>query len=141
MPARKTRFIFDTNLWISFLIHRDFRQIDEILLSDDYELVFSMELLEEFLDVIRRPKFHKYFSTEQVESALEIVIDSSRFVEVNSTINFYCDPKDNFLLALASDSDADYLVTGDHDLLTIGKINRTEIVTLTDFLKNNRTSD
>ncbi|MGG7664755.1 putative toxin-antitoxin system toxin component, PIN family [Dyadobacter sp. BHUBP1] len=44
------------------------------------------------------------------------------------------DPKDNFLLALALDSNADFLITGDADSLVIEQIGKTRIITLTDFL-------
>jgi len=43
---------------------------------------------------------------------------------------FSQDPKDNFLLALAIDSDADFLVTGDQDLLSLKTIENTVIITL-----------
>lgn len=44
------------------------------------------------------------------------------------------DVKDNFLLSLAVESKADFLVTGDEDLLVIKKIKRTKIVTWNDFI-------
>ena len=45
------------------------------------------------------------------------------------------DPKDNFLLSLAVDSKADYLLTGDNDLLEIGQIGKTKIQTITEFIE------
>ena len=44
------------------------------------------------------------------------------------------DAKDNYLLALAKDSDANLLVTGDKDLLVIAKFENTEIVTYQELL-------
>ena len=46
------------------------------------------------------------------------------------------DPKDNFLLALAHDGKADYLLTGDNDLLVMKKFGRTKIVKISEFLKS-----
>ena len=44
------------------------------------------------------------------------------------------DPKDGFLFfALSKESKADYLITGDKDLLEIGIYSRTEILTLNKF--------
>ena len=43
------------------------------------------------------------------------------------------DPKDDFLLALSKKSKADYLITGDKDLLEIGIYARTEILTVNKF--------
>ena len=55
--------------------------------------------------------------------------------QVKSEIELSRDPKDNFLLSLATDSKADYLVTGDNDLLELKSIGKTRIITLTDYLK------
>jgi len=43
------------------------------------------------------------------------------------------DDKDNFLLALAKDSNADFLITGDKDLLILKKFEDTSIVTIADY--------
>lgn len=52
------------------------------------------------------------------------------------------DPRDNFLLAAAVAAEADFLVTGDKDLLTLGKIGRTRILKpaqfVTEFWKSER---
>jgi len=51
-------------------------------------------------------------------------------VPVVSEVSICRDPKDNFLLALAIDSKADFLVTGDQDLLSLKNIENTGIITL-----------
>ena len=43
------------------------------------------------------------------------------------------DPKDDFLLALSKESKANYLITGDKDLLYIEVYGRTKIVTVRQF--------
>lgn len=42
--------------------------------------------------------------------------------------------KDNFLLCLARDASADYLITEDNDLLVLNPFEETEIMTMKDFL-------
>ncbi|MGQ7854549.1 putative toxin-antitoxin system toxin component, PIN family [Pedobacter sp. WC2501] len=54
MRNLKSRIILDTNLWISFLISKDFSRLDEIIFSKKSILIFSQELLEEFLEVVKR---------------------------------------------------------------------------------------
>ena len=61
MPDKTNRIIIDTNLWISFLITKDFLKLDDLLFSKKVVLVFSQELLDEFLEVARRPKFRRFF--------------------------------------------------------------------------------
>ena len=51
-------------------------------------------------------------------------------MEVKSKTDKCRDFKDNFLLDLAIDSKADYLVTGDKDLLEIKLIGKTKILTI-----------
>ena len=134
MPIEKNSFILDTNLWISFLIKKNFEKIEELLFNDHNVLIFSRELLDEFLDVVQRPKFHKYFPPSNIEVALEIIIDFSIFVDVSTEVNICRDPKDNYLLSLAIDSRAKYLVTGDQDLLILENINGTKIISISEFL-------
>ncbi len=135
MPIEKSKFILDTNLWISFLIKKDLERIEEALCNDSFTLIFSRELLDEFLDVVQRVKFRKYFSQDEINIALEIIMDFSQFVQATTEIKICRDPKDDYLLALAIDADAAYLVTGDFDLLDLGEIKNTKIITITDFLK------
>ena len=58
---KNKKIILDTNLWISFLISKKFNQIDKQIENKGIQLIFSKELLEEFIDVISRPKLKKYF--------------------------------------------------------------------------------
>jgi uncharacterized protein len=47
---------------------------------------------------------------------------------------FHRDPKDDYLLALAKDSNADYLTTDDRDLLTLESFEGTVILSYQDFI-------
>jgi uncharacterized protein len=80
-------------------------------------LLFSAELLDEIKTTITKPKLKKYFSVNAMEEMLlnlETYID---LIKVKSTVKVCRDTKDNFLLALSKDGKADYLLTGDKDLL------------------------
>jgi uncharacterized protein len=79
----------------------------------------------EFLEVASRKKFITYFNQEDIQLFLNVL---DRF-SVKSEVSKYRDKNDNFLLALAKDSKADYLITGDEDLLVIKKFHNTEILT------------
>jgi putative PIN family toxin of toxin-antitoxin system len=60
MPGKKTKLIFDTNIWISFLISDRLKYLDNNILGADIQLVFSEELIEEFIIVSRRAKFAEF---------------------------------------------------------------------------------
>jgi len=132
-PA-KMRLILDTNLWISFLISSKYEKLDTLLFEHKSTLLFSRELLEEFVTVVSRPKLRKYFSKSDVSDLLDTIDTVAEYIEVTSEISECRDPKDNFLLALAVDGDADYLLTGDKDLLVLEEIGKTKIMTISEFL-------
>jgi putative PIN family toxin of toxin-antitoxin system len=138
MPNKVTRIILDTNLWISFLISKDLSKLDELIFKKKALLVFSKELLDEFLEVTKRPKFRRFFSKTDVENVLETIDEYADFVIVKSKITICRDPKDNFLLSLSKDGKADFLLTGDKDLLDIGLFEKTSIETISDFLSRNK---
>ncbi len=129
------KVIVDTNLWISWLIKKDFKKFDKLLISKKVKLIFSEELLNEFIEVSKRPKLKKYFDKEDIDILLQRIDEVAYFIEVKTSIKICRDEKDNFLLSLAIDSKADFLVTGDNDLLELKKIKGTHIVSINEFIK------
>jgi uncharacterized protein len=136
MQTKVSRIIIDTNLWISFLITKDFTKLDEIIFSRNCLLIFSQELLDEFLEVVRRPKFRRLFSSSDIEEILETIEEYADFVKIKTKVEVCRDPKDNFLLSLSFDGNADFLLTGDKDLLELAKFSETAIITVSEFLQN-----
>jgi len=129
------KIIIDTNLWISFIISNKLNLLDPLLFSQKARLLFSKELIAEMASTIAKPKLRKYFSEnglEQMLTTLEPFID---LIEVQCSVSVCRDPKDNFLLELARDGKADYLLTGDNDLLDIKKFGRTKIISITNFFE------
>lgn len=116
MRRKKDRIIIDTNLWISFLLSKRTIGLDKLFLQQSITLIFSQELLDEFIEVARRPKLKKYFNLSDLEELLLQINLHAEFVSVTSSINLCRDQNDNFLLSLAIDSNANYLLTGDKDL-------------------------
>ncbi len=134
MPKIKHRVIIDTNLWISFLLMKDFVKIDSLFNSERLILLFSQELLDEFIEVAQRPKFKKYFSTTDLQSLVQKMRTIAEFISVTSNVKLCRDEKDNFLLALAKDGKATHLITGDKDLLVLDKVGSTEILSMREYL-------
>ena len=69
---RSKKVILDTNLWISFLISKRLDFIDDLLLEGKIKLIFSKELIEEFIAVAKRPKFEKYFTDDKISDLLRL---------------------------------------------------------------------
>ena len=135
MPKRIKRVIIDTNLWISFLITNNLNILSELFLFERFQIIFSDELFNEFLDVARRPKFKKYFDEKSVQLLIQNISEKLEFIEVASAITICRDLKDNFILALSIDGNADYIVTGDKDLLSLNGFKGKKIITINEFIK------
>jgi len=135
MANRPERIVIDTNIFISFLISDTFSKLDKHLRTNEVRFLFSEELLNEFLEVVNRPKFKKYFSDKDLGNLLNSINLHADFIEVTVHVDICRDKKDNFLLALCEDGKADYLITGDEDLLILKKFKKTTILKITDYLK------
>ena len=133
--GKEVRVIVDTNIWISFLIGRKMSRLMTVLTHPEIQLVFSKELLEELYGVTQRKKFTKYFSAaEKVDELMTYLQTIGKVYELPYDIPSRCrDIKDDFLLELAVQSDADFLITGDNDLLVIAKIEHCRIVSIMEF--------
>jgi putative PIN family toxin of toxin-antitoxin system len=127
------RVVIDTNLWVSFLIAGDFKQLETLLFSGRLTILLSEELLDELQATIRKPKLRKYFGPDALTEMLTVFDPYVEIIDVRSEVKVCRDPDDDFLLALAKDGRADYLLTGDSDLLVIGSFDRTRILSMSDF--------
>jgi putative PIN family toxin of toxin-antitoxin system len=125
--------VIDTNIWISFLIGKLLASLDDYILDGLLEVVISDEQLEEITTVLRRPKFRKHFSTDDIQEFLSLLYKSARIVEVHHTIKDCRDDKDNFILETAIRGRADYIVTGDKDLLVLNPYRDKKIIGFKEF--------
>jgi len=135
---KKIRIILDTNIWISFLITKSMKGIDRLIFNDKAVLLFSDESMIEFIDVTDREKLKPYFTKDDIASLIDLIEEYGEIVEVQSKVDICRDKEDNFLLSLAKDGKADYLITGDKDLLVLENFGKTEMIKLTDFLEKYR---
>ena len=130
------KIIIDTNLWISFMLGRKLTTMRSLLTYPTLEIYVCRELLDEFYDVSSREKIQKYIHPEDLDDTLKLIHLYGKYVvsrtQSKSEIR---DKKDLYLLSLADTIKANYIVTGDKDLLVLEKHNHTKIVTITDFMK------
>ncbi len=85
--------------------------------------------------VTKREKLKKYFPRDSVIELIELLDTIARKVEIKPTHFVNRDAKDNFLLDLIDFSKADYLVTGDKDLLAHNPFKTARILTPAEFAK------
>ncbi len=138
MPKREEiKVVLDANWYISACISRKSRRTIyyEILQSPSIDVFYSAELLEEFEDVIYRTKFAKIIKPSQVQRLKSLILLRLKRVSIGAILRLVRDVKDDYLLAICEKSKADYLVTGDKDLLILGSYQHTRIVTMSHFLQ------
>ena len=133
MPKKSVKVIFDTNVWISFLIGKRLTKIKQYISDRSISIVTTEQLLTEIKIVTSRKKLKKYFSKESVMELLELLETIAEKVDIEPTHFINRDPKDNFLLDLIDFSKADYLVTGDKDLLEHNPFKTAQILTPAEF--------
>ena len=131
----RTKVIIDTNIWISYLIGFQLGGLSKLLSTRKIELVLSEQLLTEIKEVTARKKFRKYFSEQQVDELLKLMDILGTNYEVTEYPNICRDVKDNFLLGLIRVSQANFLVTGDQDLLELNPFEGTEIIEANQLLE------
>jgi putative PIN family toxin of toxin-antitoxin system len=136
MKNKKLNVILDTNLWISFLIKKSFSKLDLLVHTGKITLLFSEESLAEFIEVVTRPKFANFISNSDIAEIFHLMDSFGKVVKVKSKVNICRDKSDNFWIELSKDGRADYLVTGDKDLLVLRSFEKTRILTITEFLKD-----
>ena len=133
MTNKNVKVIFDTNVWISFLIGKRLSKIKQHISDGSITIITTEQLLREIKTVTSREKLKKYFPKENVKELVELLETIAEKFETEST-HFICrDPKDNFLLDLIDYSQADFLVTGDKDLLEHNPFKTAQILTPKEF--------
>ena len=135
MKARNVKVIFDTNVLVSFLIGKRLTFIKDYISNGQITIVTTGELLKEIKEVTSRERLKKYFPQESVIELIELLETIAEKVEIKSKHLICRDPKDNFLLDLIDISKADYLVTGDKDLLIHNPFKTATILTPANFEK------
>jgi len=137
---RNIKVIIDTNVLISFLIGKVLRKLQYALNDDAIHLVSCEEQFLELQDVLSRPKILNYISAEKSQEFLDLLLTKSELIALQTKTTICRDSKDNYLVSLAIDSNADYLVTGDLDLLELNNIGKTIVIKYTDFEEKIRKS-
>lgn len=133
MRKRSVKVIFDTNVWLSFLIGKRLAKVKKYIASGKILLVASPYLLQEIIEVTKREKIKKYFPEDAVKELIALIENIGFIISPSEANQFDVDPKDSFLLDLAMESKADFLVTGDKALLKLRTFLQTKIVSPTEF--------
>jgi len=131
--SKSYKIIVDSNIWISFLIGKNLLGLQNYIDSQKIKIITCNEQLTELSEVFKKPKLKKYFTKDQISEFFELLDESSDCILISTKSNICRDPKDNYLVSLALDSYANFLITGDKDLLDLKKIGHTIVLKYNDF--------
>jgi putative PIN family toxin of toxin-antitoxin system len=126
--------LIDTNIQVSAALRDKLpeRVVLYVASRDDFRWLVSPEILTEYRDVLRRRRF----GLDQRFIDLWVELLRMRTVNIGSppaAPDYPRDPKDAPFLAAAIAAKADFLITGDKDLLDAAKVVATRIVTVAQF--------
>jgi uncharacterized protein len=97
-------------------------------------ILASPETLAELDSVLRRPKLTAYIAAPESAAFLDELASVVDLVQVTERLSFCRDPRDDKFLELAHAGRADFLLTGDADLLALHPFRTTAIVTPATYL-------
>ncbi|BAW95786.1 PIN domain protein [[Synechococcus] sp. NIES-970] len=131
----KLRIALDTNILVSALVFGSSNCREVVTFAKQQGTILtSIAVLTELNQVLSRKKFDRYLTQSIREDFLTSLAFESEIVSVMEKISACRDPKDNKFLELAVNGNADFLVTGDQDLLILNPFQDVEILTAQDFL-------
>lgn len=125
MPTEILRVVFDCNIFVQFLLNPNgvAAKCLKVVQDGKAKLFISKETLEEIRDVIMRPNILARLPDAdefQIETFIEHITSISTFVDsVPHSFDFERDPKDEIIIDLAIEAEADYIVSRDKDLLDL----------------------
>ncbi len=136
MPIRA---VLDTNVLISGLLSEDSPppSLVDAWLDRRYVLVTCLYQVEEISHVLAYPRIASRLRLSDAEVDLILAALLSQAEVVGGDLRLpgvSRDPKDDPLVACAMEGAADYLVSGDADLLDLGKHENTRMVSPREFV-------
>lgn len=127
------KVVLDTNILVSALVFGGKpKQILDLTLSQRIKAFISTPILSEFVDVLLR-KF--YYSESQVYTLERKIKEGFCVVYPKLTVSILEDEPDNRVLEAALTAQADFIVTGDKELLNLQSFRSTKILSAADFLR------
>ena len=126
--------VIDTNVVLSAILFGGKpKQVLEMALSGSIQVAISEPLIKELQGVLQRPKFG--LSAQLIQTIVSEYASIASWIEPSEHFNVVVDdPSDNFFIDCAVATKADYLITGDRHLLTLGTFKAIKIVSVDTFI-------
>ena len=135
---KHVRVVMDTSVCLAALLSESggSAAVLEKVIEQEVFNFYTEDIISELQEILKRPKFEL---AKETQTHFTHIVQESSF-EVRQLQDFKIqkcrDPKDDIFLSLANQIEADFLVSLDNDLLVIGRLGNTKIVTPGEFLKS-----
>jgi putative PIN family toxin of toxin-antitoxin system len=132
------RAVIDTGVLVSALIRSQGPPgaVLRALIDKRFTAIYTTELLVEVVDVLGRPNFRtKYhIQSDDIAALVNLIRLRGDLVIPNRVVEICRDPKDDKFLTAALAGQAEYIVSGDADLLVLSPFEEIPILSPTAFL-------
>lgn len=131
--------LLDTNVLVSALISTGFpsRVVFDCVIGRNIPICLSQAILNEYENVLMRPKFAKFFSFHtNARKLLPKLVRVAEFYEPTINLNFIKDESDNRFLELSVFAQANFIITGNTNDFTFSEYEGVQIVSPKLFYEN-----
>lgn len=132
------RVVFDVNVLVSSVLSPSGRPAKAFAgaLENGWDIGRSYHIVSKLIEVLGRPKFYDRLPRDRFADLLSAYQESAESYTPDPTvIGVAPDAEDDLVLGTAVAAKADFLVTGDKGMLTIGDYRGVRIVTAEEFLR------
>ncbi len=133
------RVVVDTNVFISSLLSTRGApyQLMEMWRNGRFHLITSPYLIKELTRVLTYPRIAKRLQVTGAETATitqYLLANAEMMPGILQLPDVTRDPKDDAVVACAKEGNADYIVSGDDDLLVLEEFQGIQMIRPTDFV-------
>jgi putative PIN family toxin of toxin-antitoxin system len=135
--GKKTKVVFDTNVWLSLFMKKTLSEEFSRALNREIVVYTTEAILKEISRVLTYPKITHVLGASGIKQKeiLRTIVKNSTIITPKLELHIVeDDPEDNKILDCALQAGADFIVSGDKHLLALGKVKKTRILTPREFL-------
>lgn len=128
--------VIDTNIFISGIFWKGSpNKVLELWKEGKFTNITSVKIVEEINRVLN--DFDIKLSEELIREWIDLIVSNSTVVETKEEVKVVRDETDNIFIEAAIAGNAEYIISGDHDLQTMKKYRGIKIVSPAEFLRIN----
>jgi putative PIN family toxin of toxin-antitoxin system len=135
--GKKVKVVFDSNVWISIFMRKVLAQDFSKVIDQQATVYVTQEIMIEISKVLVYPRITQILQASDInpKTILRHIAAASTVIKPKIKIRIIEeDPEDNKILECASAAGADFIVTGDKNLLKLGNFEKTRILSPRQFL-------